>query len=77
LQREKLAVTLWMSLNTVKYAAQDIRLESSIHQVQNATYAAQRDTSLMVLTFASVEKMDAGQVTARVFVSTVATSSYN
>jgi len=72
-----LAVTLWLSLNTVKYAAQDIHLESSIHPVQNATYAAQRGTSLMVLTFASVEKMDDGQVTARVFVSTVATSSYN
>jgi hypothetical protein len=66
-----------MSLNTVKYAAQGIRLESSIHQVQNATYAAQRGTSWMVLTYASVEKMDAGQVTACVFVSTAATSSYN
>jgi len=72
-----LAVTPWMSLNTVKYAAQDILLESSTHQVQNATYAAQRGTRLMVHTFASVEKMDAGQVTACVFVSTVSISSYN
>jgi len=70
-------VTLWMSLNTVKYAAQDICLESSIHQVQNATYAAQRGTSLMVLTFASVEMMDTGQVKASAFVSTAVTSSYN
>lgn len=77
LQREKLAVTLWMNLNIVKYAAQDICLEISIHQVQNATYAAQRGTNWMVLTFAYVEKMDAGQVTARAFVSTVASSSYS
>jgi hypothetical protein len=63
-----------MSLNTVKYAVQDTHLESSIHQVQNATYAAQRGTSWMVLTHAFVGKMDAGQVTACVFVSTPALS---